>query len=42
MNCLVATFQTGGDLGRALSRQMINNAEGYLEDGVRAGTIKPS
>jgi AcrR family transcriptional regulator len=42
MKYLVASFQTGGELGRALTRQMIDNAEGYLEDGVRAGTIKPS
>jgi AcrR family transcriptional regulator len=42
LNYLVASFQTGGELGRALTRQMIDNAEGYLEDGVRAGTIKPS
>ena len=42
MKYLVAGFQTGGELGRALTRQMIDNAEEYLDDGVRAGTIKPS
>ena len=33
---------SGGDLGRALMGQMIDNAESYIEDAVRAGTIKPS
>lgn len=39
---LVRSMQTGGDLAKMLWRRMIQNAEGYLEDGVRAGTIKPS
>jgi AcrR family transcriptional regulator len=42
MNYLVRSMLSGGDLGRALMGQMIDNAEGYLEDAVRAGTIKPS
>ncbi|GAB7142707.1 TetR/AcrR family transcriptional regulator [Mycobacterium riyadhense] len=42
MNYLVRSMLSGGDLGRALMAQMIDNAEGYLEDAVRTGTIKPS
>jgi TetR/AcrR family transcriptional regulator, regulator of cefoperazone and chloramphenicol sensitivity len=42
MAYLVRSMQSGGDLGRTLTRRMIANAEQYLEDGVRAGTIKPS
>ncbi len=39
---LVRSMQSGGDLAKTLWRKMIGNTEGYLEDGVRAGTIKPS
>jgi AcrR family transcriptional regulator len=39
---LVRSMLSGDELGRALMRQMIDNAEEYLEDAVRAGTIKPS
>ncbi len=39
---LVRSMQTGGDLAKMLWRRMIDNAEQYLEEGVRAGTIKPS
>ncbi len=39
---LVRTMQTGGELARALWRTMIDNAEQYIDEGVRAGTIKPS
>jgi TetR/AcrR family transcriptional regulator, regulator of cefoperazone and chloramphenicol sensitivity len=39
---VVRSMQTGGDLAKMLWRRMIDNAEGYLEEGVRAGTIKPS
>ena len=42
MAYLVQSMQSGGDLGRTLTRRMIGNAEQYLQDGVRAGTIKPS
>ncbi len=42
MAYLVQSMQSGGDLGRTLTRRMIANAEQYLQDGVRAGTIKPS
>ncbi|OBF48587.1 TetR family transcriptional regulator [Mycobacterium sp. 852002-50816_SCH5313054-b] len=39
---LLRSMQTGGDLAKMLWQRMIDNAEEYLEDGVRAGTIKPS
>ncbi|CAN5477813.1 transcriptional regulator RaaS [soil metagenome] len=42
MAYLVRSMQTGGDLAKGLWRRMIDNVEGYLDDGVRAGTIKPS
>ncbi len=42
MAYLVRSMESGGLLGRALMNQMIDNAVGYLEDGVRAGAIKPS
>jgi AcrR family transcriptional regulator len=42
MAYLVRSLQTGGDLAKSLWRNMIDNAEQYMEDGVQAGTIKPS
>lgn len=42
MAYLVRSMQTGGDLAKSLWRTMIDNAEEYLEEGVRAGTVKPS
>ena len=42
MAYLVRSLQTGGDLAKTLWRNMIDNAEQYIEEGVRAGTIKPS
>jgi len=39
---LVRSMREGGDLAKALWRRMIGNAELYLEEGVRAGTVKPS
>lgn len=42
MAYLVRSMQTGGDLAKSLWRTMIDNAEQYIEDGVAAGTIKPS
>jgi AcrR family transcriptional regulator len=42
MAYLVRSMQTGGDLAKQLWRTMIDNAEGYMEEGVRAGTIRPS
>jgi hypothetical protein len=42
MGYLVHSMLSGGELRLALMVQMINNAERYIEDAVRAGTIKPS
>ena len=39
---LVRSMQAGGDLAKAFWQQMVDNAEEYLEEGVRAGTLKPS
>lgn len=39
---VVRSMQTGGDLAKMLWQRMIANAEEYMEEGVRAGTIKPS
>jgi hypothetical protein len=35
-------MQSGSDLAKAFWQQMVDNAEQYLEEGVRAGTLKPS
>jgi len=42
MSYLVRSMQSGSDLAKGLWRTMIDNAETYIEDGVRAGTIRPS
>ena len=42
MAYLVRSMQTGGELAKTLWRRMIDNAEQYIEEGVRAGTLKPS
>ena len=42
MAYLVRSMQSGGNLATMLWHRMIDNAEEYMEDGVRAGTIKPS
>ncbi|MEB3068786.1 TetR/AcrR family transcriptional regulator [[Mycobacterium] vasticus] len=42
MTYLVRSMQDGGDLARTMWRQMIANAEEYLDEGVRAGTLRPS
>jgi AcrR family transcriptional regulator len=42
MAYLVRCMQSGGELGKTLWRRMIDNAESYLDEGVRAGTLKPS
>lgn len=42
MAYLMRSMQTGGELAKMLWRRMIDNAEGYLDEGVRAGTLKPS
>jgi AcrR family transcriptional regulator len=39
---VVRSLQTGGELAMMLWQNMIDNAEEYFADGVRAGTIKPS
>ena len=42
MAYLVRSLQTGGELAKMLWRTMIDSTEQYVEEGVRAGTIKPS
>jgi hypothetical protein len=42
MAYLVRSLQSGSELAKAFWQRMIENAESYIEDGVRAGTIKPS
>jgi AcrR family transcriptional regulator len=42
MAFLVRSMQSGGDLAKMLWGRMIDDAESYLEEGVRAGTLKPS
>lgn len=42
MGYLTRSLQSGGDLAKVLWRRMIDNTERYLEEGVRAGTIKAS
>ncbi|MET0474090.1 MAG: TetR family transcriptional regulator [Mycobacterium sp.] len=42
MAYLVRSMQSGGELAKSLWRNMIDNAEQYIDEGVRAGTIRPS
>lgn len=42
MAYLVRSIHAGGDLAKTLWRHMIDNAEQYLQEGVRSGVIKPS
>ncbi|HTY26882.1 MAG TPA: TetR family transcriptional regulator [Mycobacterium sp.] len=42
MAYLVRSMQTGGELAKHLWQTMIRNTESYLDEGVKAGTIKPS
>ena len=42
MAYLVRSMQSGGELARHLWRTMFANVESYLDEGVQAGTIKPS
>jgi AcrR family transcriptional regulator len=42
MAYLVRSLQSGNELAKEFWRQMIDNAEVYIEEGVRAGTIRPS
>jgi AcrR family transcriptional regulator len=39
---LVRSMQSGSDLAKRFWQQMLDDAEQYLEEGVRAGTLKPS
>lgn len=39
---LVRSMQSGTELAKLFWQRMIDNAEQYLEEGVRAGTLKPS
>lgn len=42
MAYLVRSMQSGGDLAKTFWRTMADNAEQYLEEGVRTGMLKPS
>lgn len=42
MAYLVRSMQAGGELANMLWQRMIDNVEAYLEEGVQAGTVKPS
>lgn len=39
---LVRSLQSGGDLARTFLQRLIDDAEQYMEEGVRSGVIKPS
>jgi AcrR family transcriptional regulator len=42
MAYLVRSMQSGGELAKMLWRNMIDNVEQYMDEGVRAGTVKAS
>ncbi|MGV0811661.1 TetR family transcriptional regulator [Mycolicibacterium boenickei] len=42
MAYLVRSMQSGSDLAKTFWRTMVDNAEQYLDEGVRTGTLKPS
>ncbi|HXY64117.1 MAG TPA: TetR family transcriptional regulator [Mycobacterium sp.] len=42
MAYLVRTMQSGGELANTLWRKMIDDAESYLDEGVRTGILKAS
>jgi TetR/AcrR family transcriptional regulator, regulator of cefoperazone and chloramphenicol sensitivity len=42
MSYLMRSMQSGSELAKSFWRRMIANAEEYMEEGVRAGTLKPS
>jgi AcrR family transcriptional regulator len=42
MAYLVRSMQSGNDLAKMMWRKMIDDAEEYLEEGVRNGLLKPS
>jgi AcrR family transcriptional regulator len=39
---LVRSMQSGGELAATLWKSMIDSAHEYMEEGVRAGTVRPS
>ncbi|WP_406275117.1 TetR family transcriptional regulator [Nocardia sp. NBC_00881] len=39
---MVRSLQAGGPMAKSLLDHMVSDAEGYLEQGVEAGTVKPS
>jgi len=39
---LVRSMQSGGELAKMLWQSMIDSAHEYMEEGVRAGTVRPS
>ena len=42
MAYLVRSMQSGSELAKTFWRRMVDNAEGYLAEGVRSGVLKPS
>jgi AcrR family transcriptional regulator len=42
MAYLVRSLQTGGELAKTLWQKMTDDAEAYLDDGVKTGLLKPS
>jgi AcrR family transcriptional regulator len=42
MAYLVRSMQSGGALAKMLWQRMIDNTDEYMQEGVRAGTVKPS
>jgi AcrR family transcriptional regulator len=42
MAYMVRSMQAGGELAKTLVRKMMDDAEVYLDDGVRNGLLKPS
>lgn len=42
MAYLVRSMQSGSELAKKFWRRMVDNAEQYLEEGVRTGMLKPS
>lgn len=42
MAYLVRSLQSGSDLAKEFWRRTVGDVEQYLDDGVRAGTVKPS
>lgn len=42
MAYLVRSMVSGSELAKMLWQRMIDNAEAYLQEGVQAGTVKPS